>query len=539
MSWVISLEHLGAGFAPKTPHNMNVVKRIMGQPKQEESGPQDNALGMMHLRRLSSELCHQARHMTQKEQEEKLYMMLPVFNRVFGNTPPMSVTEGFPDLLQFTTQVSRLIVTEIRRRASNKSTEEASRAIAHFLEVEHSEEASRGWMLLTTINLLASSGQKTVDCMTAMSVPSTLVKCLYLFFDLPRLAEDAELPLTERRALLQEVFVQILIKLCSFASPAEELAQKDDLQLLFSAITSWCPPHNLPWRRSAREVLATISYHGLTANVIKYIHEKECLATCIQNMQQSDDLSPLEVVEMLAGLCCFLKDSSAKSQTLLDDFRLCQGYSFLCDLMLRLEQNDSRDALNDLVNLVTSLTTYGVSELKMSGITTAAPFLLPGFVVPQPSGVVYMADNANYFILETQHTLSMISEKISRIPEVQPKYFELLEFVVFNLNYVPCKELFGLSVMLKASSSYQCSIMIMNTLLRFSRHHPVFGDVFREVGLLEVMVNLLHKYVAFMKEPMQVQIDLKSSRGSEEQKELAFLVMETLAVLLQGSNTNA
>ncbi|XP_029115173.1 WD repeat and FYVE domain-containing protein 3 isoform X3 [Scleropages formosus] len=566
-----------AGFAPKTPHNMNVVKRIMGQPKQEESGPQDNALGMMHLRRLSSELCHQARHMTQKEQEEKLYMMLPVFNRVFGNTPPMSVTEGFPDLLQFTTQVSRLIVTEIRRRASNKSTEEASRAIAHFLEVEHSEEASRGWMLLTTINLLASSGQKTVDCMTAMSVPSTLVKCLYLFFDLPRLAEDAELPLTERRALLQEVFVQILIKLCSFASPAEELAQKDDLQLLFSAITSWCPPHNLPWRRSAREVLATISYHGLTANVIKYIHEKECLATCIQNMQQSDDLSPLEVVEMLAGLCCFLKDSSAKSQTLLDDFRLCQGYSFLCDLMLRLEQNDSRDALNDLVNLVTSLTTYGVSELKMSGITTAAPFLLPGFVVPQPSGVghtvrnvqafsvlqnvflkaktshlaliildavasVYMADNANYFILETQHTLSMISEKISRIPEVQPKYFELLEFVVFNLNYVPCKELFGLSVMLKASSSYQCSIMIMNTLLRFSRHHPVFGDVFREVGLLEVMVNLLHKYVAFMKEPMQVQseqVDLKSSRGSEEQKELAFLVMETLAVLLQGSNTNA
>lgn len=62
------------------------------------------------------------------------------------------------------------------------------------------------------------------------------------------------------------------MKLCSFVSPAEELAQKDDLQLLFSAITSWCPPYNLPWRKSAGEVLMTISRHGLSVNVVKYIH---------------------------------------------------------------------------------------------------------------------------------------------------------------------------------------------------------------------------------------------------------------------------
>ena len=61
---------------------MNMVKRIMGRPRQEECSPQDNALGLMHLRRLFTELCHPPRHMTQKEQEEKLYMMLPVFNRV-------------------------------------------------------------------------------------------------------------------------------------------------------------------------------------------------------------------------------------------------------------------------------------------------------------------------------------------------------------------------------------------------------------------------------------------------------------------------
>lgn len=50
--------------------------------------------------------------------------------------------------------------------------------------------------------------------MTTMSVPSTLIKCLYLFFDLPHVPEvpggaENELPLAERRALLQKVFVQV------------------------------------------------------------------------------------------------------------------------------------------------------------------------------------------------------------------------------------------------------------------------------------------------------------------------------------------
>lgn len=43
------------------------------------------------------------------------------------------------------------------------TAEAASRAIVQFLEVNQSEEASRGWMLLTTINLLASSGQVSLN----------------------------------------------------------------------------------------------------------------------------------------------------------------------------------------------------------------------------------------------------------------------------------------------------------------------------------------------------------------------------------------
>lgn len=64
--------------------------------------------------------------------------------QVFGNAPPSTMTEKFSDLLQFTTQVSRLMVTEIRRRASNKSTGEPSDVWTfYFREVKKGSLFSR------------------------------------------------------------------------------------------------------------------------------------------------------------------------------------------------------------------------------------------------------------------------------------------------------------------------------------------------------------------------------------------------------------
>lgn len=62
---------------------------------------------------------------------------------------------------------------------------------------------------------------------------------------------------------------------------------------------------------------------------------KCCVAHCIDNMQQGQDLSPLEIVEMFVAVFCFLKDSSEVSQTLLEDFRTSQGYVFLSDFLLK------------------------------------------------------------------------------------------------------------------------------------------------------------------------------------------------------------
>lgn len=91
----------------------------------------------------------------------------------------------------------------------------ASCAIVRFLEIESTEELSNGWMLLCTINLLSMGADSLIDCMTVASLPSTLVKCLYLFFDLPdvhnadMLMPGCEFTPRESRVLLQKVFVQV------------------------------------------------------------------------------------------------------------------------------------------------------------------------------------------------------------------------------------------------------------------------------------------------------------------------------------------
>uniref|UniRef100_A0A1B0DKX7 WD repeat and FYVE domain-containing protein 3 n=1 Tax=Phlebotomus papatasi TaxID=29031 RepID=A0A1B0DKX7_PHLPP len=238
-------------------------------------------LGLMHLKKLFNEYTHPKEPLSETERDYKLYNMLPLFCKVFGSTNSSDMNEQFWDILAFAQQVSRLMVSEIRRRASNQSTEAASIAIVKFFEIENSEESSNGWMLLSALNLLAVGDASLIQVMTTASVPSTLVKCLYLFFDLPEIPEEeadrddgSEFTQRERRILLQKIFVQVLVKLCSFPYPAEELAKMDDLTLLFSAITSQCPAHNVMWRKSAAEVLTTLSRHGLTGPVVDYIHCK-------------------------------------------------------------------------------------------------------------------------------------------------------------------------------------------------------------------------------------------------------------------------
>ena len=74
---------------------------------------------------------------------------------------------------------------------------------------------------------------------------------------------ETEFTARERRILLQKMFMQVLLRLCVHKGAVEELARKDDLTLLFSAITSVCPRHNMIWRKTSGDVLLTISRYSI------------------------------------------------------------------------------------------------------------------------------------------------------------------------------------------------------------------------------------------------------------------------------------
>lgn len=147
---------------------------------------------------------------------------------------------------------------------------------------------------------------------------------------------------------------------------------------------------------------------------------------------------------------------------------------------------------------------------------------------------VYRSDDANYFILENQNTLSQFIEKVHhKTPDVQAKLFELVEFLVFNLKFVPCKELISMSIFLKTHSTahLDCSIMCVNTLLKLLKHNAMFKDVYREVGMLEVFVSCLRKYGS--------GLESETAKNGTELGKFGSLIMEALTVLLSGNASNS
>jgi len=73
-------------------------------------------LGLMHLKKLFNEYTHPKEPLSDSERDFKLYNMLPLFCKVFGTTNTNDMSEKFWDILAFCQQVSRLMVSEIRRR---------------------------------------------------------------------------------------------------------------------------------------------------------------------------------------------------------------------------------------------------------------------------------------------------------------------------------------------------------------------------------------------------------------------------------------
>ena len=252
---------------------MNFLKNIVIRNKarqNEETAIQqrDRGLCIQHLRKLFLEFLHPIGPISVEQQELKQYQMLPVFIKAFGDLPNLNnLSDKFGDVLQFAGHTSKLIVLEVQRRAANKSNSQASKDIILFLCRNNDESDNKGWNLLHTLLILADGELAIIECMVAATLHSILVKCIKLFFFLP-----SNFGFNEKFVEVQKTLVPILVKLCNHPITAKELVRTDDLATLFEALTSSCKSEHMIWRSGISEVLASITRHCFTNDVINYIN---------------------------------------------------------------------------------------------------------------------------------------------------------------------------------------------------------------------------------------------------------------------------
>ncbi|KAK0399841.1 hypothetical protein QR680_003241 [Steinernema hermaphroditum] len=533
----------------------------------------DRTLTLLHLRKVFSDYCKVTLSASssssagsaagQHDGDRKFDKVLPLFGRVMSMYKPEELIVNFKELCLFTSHLCRILVQEIRIRASNQSTEQAAELIAKYLQPDCGE--SKGWMLLSSLRYISSSGSPpVVETMCKASLPSTLSKALYLFFDLPLVTEPSEI---DRRKRLFDAFSQLLELLCTFKSVGEELAKKDDLFLIFMGASCVCMEHNILWRKAASQMLLNLLAKGISTTVVKYVHNKECIRQYLNNVLNDEQqrIPVPQLSEMLITLMCLLKDSGSITNVLLQDFMEANGYLLIRDFILKNEQDE--DMVRNILFMLISLVTAGTTVL-LPASQSANLFTLETFQMPQPSGNglsvrnldafnllvqmfiqgkndyvastvadvvqnIYSCDAVNYFILDKDYPLSQFIEHMDDKPTpIQVKLLELVEYSVFQLNHVPCKELIAMSVLLKTQTvagNIPCCIVCLQSAFRVLSANPVFKDVFRDVGLVETFSWIFHHFLDTVRiRPLQ-----------ETETRLCLLTTDFLTVLVKGNAANA
>lgn len=256
---------------------MNFIKSLVQKQRgalhneENDAAQKERSLCIQHLRKLFLEFLHPPTPLTQEQRELKQYVMLPLFLKAFANTDHSKLSERFGDVLQFAGHTSKLMVSEVQRRAANKVKVQASKDILVFLCHHEDEIDNKGWNLIKTLNILTHGEPPVIECMVAASLQSILVKCIKLFFSLP-----SNFGSHERCAEVQKVLIPILVKLCNHPITVKELIRTDDLALLFETLTTSCKIEHVIWRTGVSEILTSVTRHSLTEDVISYING-ECV----------------------------------------------------------------------------------------------------------------------------------------------------------------------------------------------------------------------------------------------------------------------
>ncbi|PNI21917.1 WDFY4 isoform 3 [Pan troglodytes] len=507
----------------------------------------------------------QLTHKSPIERQKSLLSLLPLFLKAWEHSVGIIC---FPSLQRLAEDVSDQLAQQLQKALVGKPAEQARLAAGQLLWWKGDVDQD-GYLLLKSVYVLTGTDSETLGRVAESGLPALLLQCLYLFFVFP-LDKDE---LFESDLQVQKMFVQMLLNICSDSQGLEGLISGSELQSLLIATTCLREHSCCFWKEPTFCVLRAIS-KAQNLSIIQYLQATDCVRLSLQNLSRLADTLPApEVSESVSLILGFVKDSYPVSSALFLEFENSEGYPLLLKVLLRydgLTQSEVDPHLEELLGLVVWLTTCGRSELKVfdsitypqlegfkfhheaSGVTVKN---LQAFQVLQ--NVFHKASDSvlciqvlsvirtmwawnarNFFLLEW--TLQPISQFVEIMPlkpaPVQEHFFQLLEALVFELHYVPHEILRKVQHLIKESPGPSCTLMALQSILSIAGGDPLFTDIFRDSGLLGLLLAQLRKQAKIMRKSGN---KVSTPGVQDPERELTCVMLRIVVTLLKGSVRNA
>ncbi|XP_007478664.1 WD repeat- and FYVE domain-containing protein 4 isoform X2 [Monodelphis domestica] len=515
------------------------------------------------LERQFLEYAQTAPFLNPENQQRTLLRLLPLFLKAWEKSAGIIC---FPSIHEFSEEVSKNFAQEIQKALVGKPAEEARLAIGQLFQWK-GEEENDGYLLLKSSYLLTQADSETLGKIIESGLPGLLLQCLYIFFAFP-LDKDE---LFEGDSQVHKMFVQMMLNIYSDPQGVEELILGNELQSLLVATSSLWEQSSPSWKEPTFSVLKAIS-KAQSPSIISYLHTSNSMKIAIQNLSKLvDTLPPQEVSEVASLMLNFVMDSYSISSTLLLEFENSDGYPTLLKILLRygeVPDNEAEPYLEELLELLVWLTVCGKTELKVFDSVTYPQ--LDGFKFQnEPSGMtvknlqafqvlqnafqktndsllcrkilstiktMWTWNGRNFFILEW--TLQPISQFVEIIhlkpPVAQMLFFQLLESIVFDLTFIPHEILKKAQNLIKENLVPSCTLVALRSIQRIITRDLLFTDIFRDSGLLGLLLAQLRKHAKIMRKTGSREL----SGFNDIEKDLACVMLKIVASLLQGSVRN-
>ena len=465
-----------------------------------------------------------------------------------------------------------------------------------------------GIYILETIHILIVASPLNIEAMSSINICTTLLRIVDTFYSLPPIfneypngthnekdqTKDAsvdnaiehpppKLSIQQKRDQLAQSLKEIFMIIFSDTIALKELITQDQLSRLFGSVTTLCPPYNFCWLKLSKQALTCLSSHCINLGMIQYIHEKHLVGFYLHNIKHPD-MSPAKTVEVFMTLFNLLRDSSRISGGVLEDFRCAQGYKFISDFILGLEETAVNDpccleAVRDMIFLISSLAYCGFTELFPQPKAEDDPWQDSDFIIPFPSKTglavrnktafytltflftkskteqlgllvlesimgIYRTDNANYFILKEDTSLCTLLEICeSKSSSIQKRLFQIIEFLVSQFNYVPNSELFSICLLLN-SGCLETLINSLDLLIKFTTYKHRMQQVYRLVGILYELIDMLKAHATQLQKEFELAnedpmlLPMTEEIVTSDEDQYLFLLFEAIRISIENNNIN-